>query len=78
VGVVVNDLARGPMTVIGARLLSRGFTHNRYTRHDAPMSARRAYTLAEAEALLAAADLRPVSVNHAAFRHRWAIAAVRQ
>jgi ubiquinone/menaquinone biosynthesis C-methylase UbiE len=76
-GVVVNDLSRRRITLIGAWLLSRAFTRNRYSRHDAPLSARRAYTLREAIGLLAEAGLRPISVTHGVFGHRWAIAAVR-
>lgn len=78
VGVVVNDLSRRPITLIGAWLLSRMFTRNRYSRRDAPLSARRAYTLREAIGLLAEAGLRPISVAQGVFGHRWAIAAVRR
>lgn len=77
-GIVVNDLSRRRLTVLGSWLLSRIFTRNHYTHHDAPLSARRAYTLAEAHALLAEAGLRPVYVTQGIFGHRWAIAAVRQ
>lgn len=77
-GIVVNDLSRRPVTVFGSWLLSRVFTRNAYSRHDAPLSARRAYTLAEARALLAEAGLRPVYVTQGIFGHRWVIAAVRQ
>lgn len=77
-GIVVNDLSRRRVTVFGSWLLSRLFTRNHYSRHDAPLSARRAYTLAEAQALLAEAGLRPVYVTQGIFGHRWAIAAVRQ
>jgi ubiquinone/menaquinone biosynthesis C-methylase UbiE len=78
VGVVVNDLSRRRITLIGAWLLSRTFTRNRYSRHDAPLSARRAYTLREAIGLLAEAGLRPILVAQGVFGHRWAIAAVRR
>jgi ubiquinone/menaquinone biosynthesis C-methylase UbiE len=77
-GIVVNDLSRRRATLFGSWLLSRVFTRNAYSRHDAPLSARRAYTLAEARALLAEAGLRPVYVTQGIFGHRWAIAAVRQ
>ncbi|MGH2489161.1 MAG: methyltransferase domain-containing protein [Candidatus Limnocylindria bacterium] len=77
-GVVVNDLSRRRITLMGAWLLSRTFTRNRCSRHDAPLSARRAYTLREAIGLLAEAGLRPISVTHGVFGHRWAIAAVRR
>ena len=45
-GIVVNDLHRGRLGLLGAWLAGRFLTRNRYTRHDAPLSVRRAYTLA--------------------------------
>jgi ubiquinone/menaquinone biosynthesis C-methylase UbiE len=75
-GVVVNDLSRRRHTLLGAWLLSRACTRNRYSRHDAPLSARRAYSRAEAVALLARAGLRPVYEVDILIGHRWAIAAV--
>ncbi|MDQ6795228.1 MAG: methyltransferase domain-containing protein [Chloroflexota bacterium] len=77
-GVVVNDLARGRMAWVGARLLAALGTGNRYSRKDGPLSVRRAYTIAEAHGMLAAAGLRPVAELTALFGHRWAIAAVRK
>jgi ubiquinone/menaquinone biosynthesis C-methylase UbiE len=75
VGVVVNALARGWLPWIGAWLLSHALTGNAFTRHDAPLSVRRAYTAHEASALLERAGLRPVVETHGFLRHRWAIAA---
>src|SRR2546423_4894070 len=49
-GIVVNDLARGRLSWVGAWLLSHLATLNRYSRHDAPLSVRRAYTLVEGHA----------------------------
>jgi hypothetical protein len=66
------------LTLFGSWLLSRVFTRNAYSRHDAPLSARRAYTLAEAQALLAEAGLRPIYVTQGILGHRWAIAAIRR
>ena len=77
-GVVLNDLSRRPITVLGAWLLSRACTHNRYSRHDAPLSARRAYTFDEAMTFVLAAGLRPVYSTEFVLGHRWAIAAVRR
>src|SRR5262245_60364241 len=57
-GVVLNDLVRGRHLLLGAWLLSHLATRNPFTRVDAPMSVRRAYTVAEMTALLAAAGLR--------------------
>jgi ubiquinone/menaquinone biosynthesis C-methylase UbiE len=76
-GVVLNDLSRGQLALAGAWILSHLFTANRYTRHDAPMSVRRAYTLDEALALLIMAGLRPVYSATGLAGHRWVVAAVR-
>lgn len=58
IGVVVNDLRRGivplAMTAVSVALIGR----SRVTRADGIASARRAYTLDELDALLAAAGLR--------------------
>ena len=76
-GIIVNDLARSRLTLLGAWLLGHVATLNAYSRHDAPLSARRAYTLAEGHSLIAAAGLRSVAEFVGPFRHRWAIAARR-
>ncbi len=54
---VCVDLQRSYRAWIGAWLVSRLASRNRLTRHDGPLSARRAYTLAEARALVEEADL---------------------
>ena len=58
-GVVINDLRRGllPLAATWATVLV--FARSPVTRNDGPVSARRAYTLAELDALLAAAGLTP-------------------
>ena len=76
-GIIVNDVARSQLTLVGAWLLAHLATVNRYSRHDAPLSVRRAYTLAEGHALIAAAGLRAGAEFVGPFRHRWAIAAHR-
>ena len=76
VGVVVNDLARGRARWLGAWLLLHLMTGNRLTRHDGPLSVRRAYTRDEAAELVEAAGLRIVHSEHGFLRHRWAIGAV--
>lgn len=48
---IVTDLVRSRLSLMAAWSFSRLFTRNRLTRHDAPLSARRAYTRAEAVAL---------------------------
>ena len=59
-GVIVNDLVRSWWGYVGAWLTSRALTRNPLTRHDAPLSVRRAYTRAEMAALAARAGLGPV------------------
>jgi SAM-dependent methyltransferase len=76
IGVVVNDLVRARRHWIGARVLLALVTRNRFTRHDGPLSVRRAYTRMELRALLAGAALRPVVEVGALAGHRVAIAAV--
>jgi SAM-dependent methyltransferase len=76
-GIIVNDLARNQLSLAGAWLLAHLATVNRYSRHDAPLSVRRAYTLAEGHALIAASGLRASADFMGPFRHRWAIAAHR-
>ena len=75
-GVVVNDLARGRLRWLVAWLLLHATTRNRLTLNDGPLSVRRAYTPAEAKALLERAGLRVVHLEHGLARHRWAVAAV--
>jgi len=75
-GVVVNDLVRARHHWLGAHALLAVTTRNRYTRHDGPLSVRRAYTRVELRALLAAGGLRPVAEVEAFAGHRVAIAAV--
>lgn len=75
-GVVVNDLVRARWHWLAALALLRLTTRNRYTRHDGPLSVRRAYTRVELRALLAGAGLRPVAERAAIAGHRVAIAAV--
>jgi Methylase involved in ubiquinone/menaquinone biosynthesis len=75
-GVVVNDLDRSRLGWTGAWLLGHLLTANRYTRHDAPLSVRRAHRPDEMAEMLRAAGLRPVRTIRGAFGQRYAIAAV--
>jgi ubiquinone/menaquinone biosynthesis C-methylase UbiE len=59
-GVVVNDLVRGRIFYLAALTLGRLASGNPLTRHDGPLSVRRAYTSAELRALLRQAGLAPV------------------
>ena len=63
VGVVVNDLVRTRLGLLGAHTVIRVLTRNAITRHDAVMSVRRAYTRRELLGLVQEAGLRPVHVR---------------
>jgi hypothetical protein len=75
-GVVINDLERSWRGWIGAWLLGHLLTRNRYTRHDAPLSVRRAYRAEEIATMLRDAGLTPVRTLRGAWGQRYAIAAV--
>lgn len=75
-GIVVNDLLRSRRAYLGARLLVALTTRNRLTRHDAPLSVRRAYTEAELRALLSEAGVGVVARAIDPLGHRVALAAV--
>jgi SAM-dependent methyltransferase len=60
-GIIVNDLVRNWPGYAGAWLFSHALTRNPLTRHDAPLSARRAYTRREMGLLLARAELCPLA-----------------
>lgn len=74
-GIVVNDLVRGRPAWLGAWLLSHLLTTNRYSRHDASLSVRRAYSVAELTSLIAAAGLRVEASEYGFLRHRVMLAA---
>jgi hypothetical protein len=76
IGIIVNDLARGWLAWLGAWLLGHTLTRSRLTRHDAPLSVRRAYTPTEMRELLTRAGLRPIATIGGFLGHRYAIAAV--
>jgi ubiquinone/menaquinone biosynthesis C-methylase UbiE len=76
VGVIVNDLERGARFWLGAWLLARFFTRNRLTRHDAPLSVRRAYRAPELARIAARVGLLEVSRSHDPLGHRYAMAFV--
>jgi len=75
VGVVVNDLIRAPHFWIGAWLVVHAAARSRFTRHDGPLSVRRAYTRRELRDLLTKANLEPVATVVGFAGHRVAIAA---
>ena len=58
-GVVINDLRRGLLPLAATWVTVMALGRSRVSRNDGPVSARRAYTLPELDALLAAAGLTP-------------------
>lgn len=68
--IVVNDLRRSRSAYLGARLLARtAWRRSRLTRHDGPLSVRRAFTLEELARLAADAGLENVEIRtHLPFR----------
>ena len=75
-GIVVNDLRRSRLGLIGAWLMGHTLTANRYTRHDSTLSVRRAYEADEMTEMLRSAGLAPVHTVRGAFGQRYAIAAM--
>jgi SAM-dependent methyltransferase len=74
-GIVINDLVRGAWYWAGAWLLLQAIATSDYTRHDGPLSVRRAYTRAELADLVARAGLQPLATVGGFLGHRVAIAA---
>jgi ubiquinone/menaquinone biosynthesis C-methylase UbiE len=69
-GVIVSDLRRSRAALLGARLLAAtAWRRNPITRHDGPLSVRRAFTPAELRELAKEAGLAGARVSrHAVFR----------
>jgi hypothetical protein len=63
VGVVVNDLARSRVAWALVWLATRLLALGRMSRHDGPLSVRRAYTADEVRGLCARAGLEGVTVR---------------
>jgi len=74
-GIVVNDLDRSWPTWLGAWLLAHTVARSRYTRHDGPLSVRRAYTRDEMTDLIREAGGTPIASIVGFAHHRYAIAA---
>lgn len=66
-GFILNDLRRGWVGFAAAWLASLVTTRNRLTRHDAPLSVRRAYTPSELASLLQRAGVEGVTIT----THPW-------
>lgn len=75
-GVIVNDLDRRRLGWIGAWAMTRLLTRNRYTRHDAPLSVRRAYRPTEVAQMAGRAGLVEVARIQGFLGHRYAMAFV--
>ena len=71
--IVINDLAPGRRWWLGACLLTWSLTRNSYTRHDAPLSVRRAYALDEVRSFAEQAGLRLVARYDARPAYRYAL-----
>ncbi len=74
-GIVVNDLIRGRLAWVGGWLLVHSIATSRFTRHDGPLSVRRAWSRPELLEIIAAAGLAPVATIVGVAGHRVAIAA---
>jgi hypothetical protein len=72
-GVIINDLERGPVYLFFAWLLGFVFTRNPITRHDGPLSVRRAYHPDELVPLAKRAGLAEVARVRGFIGHRYAI-----
>jgi ubiquinone/menaquinone biosynthesis C-methylase UbiE len=66
-GFILNDLRRGWIGFAAAWLASLVTTRNRLTRHDAPLSVRRAYTTSELASLLQRAGVEGATIT----THPW-------
>jgi SAM-dependent methyltransferase len=64
-GFVVSDLHRGWLPWAGVWVVTRAISRNRVTRHDGPLSVRRAYTRAELARLASRAGLPDVRWHRA-------------
>lgn len=65
--VVVTDLERSRAAWLGAWLAARLIGRSAYTRHDAPLSVRRAFTLSELAGLAHRAGLHQAKISRAPF-----------
>jgi SAM-dependent methyltransferase len=74
-GIVLNDLVRGRAYWLGAWIVVHALAESRFTRHDGPLSVRRAYSRGELQALVRDAGLQPVRTVVGFAGHRVAIAA---
>jgi Methyltransferase domain len=71
VGIAVNDLVRGRVAYAAVWVATRLFARGAMSRHDGPLSVRRAYTLAEVQALAEQAGLPGLVLRRHRLRMRW-------
>lgn len=72
--VIINDLSRHPVAYYGIAFLTRLFSKSRYTRHDAPLSVLRGFTITEWKQILSAAGIDDYEIKPIwSFRHRISI-----
>lgn len=62
-GIVVNDLVRNRLALLGAWLVCYLWSRNPLTRHDGPLSVRRSYTLDEILCLAGRAGVAPLVLS---------------
>lgn len=60
--IVISDLVRHPVAYYGIKMLTRLATRNVMTRVDAPLSVRRAFTIAEWRAIFRRADIGTIEI----------------
>ncbi len=75
-GFLLNDLSRSRTGYVAAWIAAHLTTRNRLTRHDAPLSVRRAYTPTELESLLHLAGIVDVTISRNLWFRMAAIAMV--
>ena len=63
VAVIVNDLVRSRLSWLLVRLATRVLARHQISRHDGPLSVRRAYTVDELRVLAEKAALAPVAIR---------------
>lgn len=75
-GVIVNDLQRSAFVWLASWLVLRLLTRNAVTRHDGPLSVRRAYRPAELAVLATRVALTPAARFDGLLGHRYALVLV--
>ncbi|MCE5316813.1 MAG: methyltransferase domain-containing protein [Parachlamydia sp.] len=71
-GVILNDLHRHPLALLGFQVISPLFFRNRLVQHDGPLSVRRSLTRKEWKGLLAVAGIENYAI-HWRWAFRWMV-----